>query len=74
MNISLEEGSVIICPTGQSGCLVQLEGCEACVLLKNLEMWHGTSNRLRLPQDDADLAACPFNVERNVPIKRVTRD
>ena len=74
MSDYFKEGSVVIVDTGQSGCLTHLDGNEASVLLLNLEMWHGMTNRLRVPQDVADLAACPLNVEREVPMKRVTRD
>jgi hypothetical protein len=74
MSDYLKEGSVCICDTGQSGTLTHLDGKEASVLLLNLEMWHGITNRLRLPQDQADLNACPLNVEREVPMKRVSRD
>lgn len=64
MNDSLRAGSVVICPTTQSGCIVFLNGKEACVLLLNLCLWHGNINMLREPQDPEDLAACPLEVER----------
>ncbi len=59
------EGSVAItCDTGQSGCVIQLDGSKAYVLLKNNDLWHGLVKQLRQPQDEADLASCPLNVDR----------
>jgi hypothetical protein len=74
MSDYFKEGSVVIVDTGQSGCLTHLDGNEASVLLLNLEMWHGMTNRLRLPQNQEDLSACPLNVEKEIPLKRISRD
>ena len=74
MDILFKEGLVVIVDTGQSGCLTHLDGNEASVLLLNLEMWHGMTNRLRLPQNKEDLNACPLNVEKEIPLKRISRD
>jgi hypothetical protein len=74
MNDYLIEGSVVICDSGQAGTLTHLDRAEACVLLRNGELWHGIVNRLRKPQDDADLAACPIDVERVVKTKKIIRD
>ena len=69
----IKEGSIVICDSGQSGCLTHLDGREASVLLKNLDMWHGLVNKLRLPQDEADLEACPLNVDREPKMEKVSR-
>ena len=74
MSDYIKEGSVVICDTAQSGCVTHLDGSEASVLLLNLEMWHGMTNRLRLPQNQEDLNACPLNVEKEIPLKRISRD
>ena len=65
MNDYIIEGSVVIVPTQQSGCVIHLNSKkEVSVLLLNGDMWHGITNQLRKPQDDTDLEACPLNVER----------
>ncbi len=64
MSQDLKEGDIVICDTGQSGCLTHLDGNGASVLLLNLCMWHGPVHGLRKPQDDADLSACPLEVDR----------
>ena len=58
------DGSVAICATGQAGTIIQLTGNEAWVLLRNGDIWVGLINRIRLPQDSADLEACPIDIER----------
>ena len=60
-------GDVVICGTGQAGTLLSLAGRDASVLLANTELWHGMDSQMRHPQDEADLAACPLNVERLEP-------
>jgi hypothetical protein len=60
-----QEGDVVICGTGQSGTLVQ-EGSNVWILLRNGDLWTGPENRIRHPQDEADLEACPMEVERFV--------
>ena len=70
----LNEGSVVICDSGQIGCIVQLDGQQAFVLLKNMGIWHGIVNRLREPQDQADIDACPLEIERKVKFDKVDRD
>ena len=65
-----KEGSVVVVSTGQAGTISHLDGMEACVLLRNMELWHGMVNRLHFPQSQQHLDACPINVER-VEEKRV---
>ena len=60
-------GDVVICSTSQAGTIIDLAGRDASVLLANGEMWHGLDSQMRHPQDEADLAAAPFNVERKEP-------
>lgn len=58
------EGSVVISGTGQSGSVIQISGKEIWILLQNHDIWVGDSHQVRFPQDAADLAACPLNVDR----------
>ena len=67
-----EEGSVVICSTSQAGTLVQVAGKDVWVLLANGDVWVGQAHHIRYPQDQADLDACPLNVDRLE--KRVPRD
>lgn len=62
--MSFEEGSVVICSTGQAGTLTQVIGGDVWVLLANKDLWVGTTTQIRYPQDRADLDACPLEVER----------
>lgn len=67
-------GDVLICGSGQSGTVIQICG-ELWILLLNGDIWIGPSNQCRFPQDEADLAACPLNVERlEKPIIRSKED
>jgi hypothetical protein len=65
MNNSFREGDVVICGSGQAGSLVQ-EGSDVWVLLTNGDIWTGPENRIRHPQDQADLDAAPLEVEKIV--------
>jgi len=58
------EGVVVICGSGQAGSIVQIDGRDVWVLLRNGDVWVGSSNQCRIPQDEADLNACPLDVER----------
>lgn len=60
---SFEEGSVVICGSGQSGSIVQM-GKDMWVLLLNNDIWIGSSHQCRFPQDEEDLKNCPLDVER----------
>jgi hypothetical protein len=62
--MSFKEGSVVICGTAQSGCIVDKVGDDVIVLLLNGDLWYGSVKLCRFPQDDADLAACPLDVDR----------
>ena len=62
-----KEGDVVICSTTQAGTVIGLAGRDVSILLANGEMWHGIDSHVRHPQDEADLAACPLNVERLEP-------
>lgn len=62
--MQFKEGSVVICNTGQAGTLVQIAGKEVWVLLRNSDVWVGQVHHIRSPQDQADLDACPIDVER----------
>jgi len=60
-----QEGEVVIVKTGQVGTLIQ-EGSDVWVLLQNGDIWTGPVHGVRYPQDEADLEACPMEVERFV--------
>ena len=60
----MEEGTVIVCGTGQAGTIVQNIKGDLIVLLANGNIWHGSSNQCRIPQDAEDLANCPLEVDR----------
>lgn len=70
----MREGDVVIVgDTGQVGTLTYIGGPgQTQVLLRNGDVWTGDLNRLRLPQDQAEVDAAPLNVER-VPLKRKKR-
>ncbi len=73
---NIDEGSVVICSTTQAGTVIQA-GSEVWVLLANGDIWTGPAHGLREPQDQADLDACPLEVERFVErekAKRMDRD
>lgn len=65
--MEFKQGEVIICSTGQAGTAVEVYGRNLMVLLANGEMWYGLDSQTRHPQDEADLAQCPLNVERIEP-------
>lgn len=58
------EGNVVICTTHQAGTLIHIKLKSVWVLLANGDIWVGNIHDVRLPQDQADLDSCPFNVER----------
>lgn len=58
------EGEVIVVGTTQAGSVVQVDGSNIWVLLNNGDIWIGPFHQCRYPQDEADLAACPIEVER----------
>jgi len=69
--IDFEVGNVVVCATGQAGTVIELTKRNVWVLLQNNDIWVGSASHIRFPQDEADLAACPLNVERFEPrIKR----
>mgnify|MGYP001549726467 CR=1 FL=1 len=59
-----KEGDVVIVPTTQAGTLTQISGKEIWTLLANNDIWTGSLHQIRHPQDEADLKACPLNIER----------
>jgi hypothetical protein len=61
---SFKNGLVVICATSQAGTVIQITGKEVWVLLRNNDVWVGTDHDIRLPQDQADLDACPIDVGR----------
>lgn len=63
----MNEGSVVICDTGQAGTLIWKVADQASVLLQSGEIWTGAVHSLRKPQDAADLAACPILVDKKDP-------
>jgi len=65
-----EEGSVVICGTSQAGTITDIFKRNVWVLLQNGDIWVGSVGQIRFPQDQADLDACPLNVER-LETKRV---
>ena len=69
----MEDGSVVICSTGQCGSVIYSEKDNVWVLLRNSDIWVGPGSRLRIPQDQADMDACPINVER-IEAKRTVSD
>jgi hypothetical protein len=58
------EGNVVICGTQQAGSIIHTDGRNVWVLLRNGNIWVGFINQIRMPQDQADLDACPLDVER----------
>jgi len=71
---SFNDGDVVICGTGQSGTIIQLDGSESWVFLLNGDIWVGAIHQIRFPQDAEDLIACPLNVDRlEKPLVRVDK-
>lgn len=68
----LVEGSVVICSTGQAGSLIQIDGKNVWVLLRNNDIFTGTSHQIRIPQGQEDLDAAPIDISR-IEVKRSTR-
>jgi hypothetical protein len=60
-------GKVVIVGTGQAGTIVESIKRDVWVLLRNNDVWVGPTSHIRFPQDEADLAACPIDVERLEP-------
>lgn len=67
----MKTGDVVIVSTGQAGTIILNSADQFQVLLRNGEIWTGPSAQCRLPQDEADLAAAPIDVERPRPKKRL---
>lgn len=67
------DGNVVICDTGQAGSICQISGRDIWVLLRNGDIWIGQTNRVRFPQDQADLDAAPVDVDR-LETKRSVRE
>lgn len=65
--VDFEEGDVVICGSGQAGTIAQICGRSVWVLLRNGNIWIGSMGQIRIPQDEADLEACPIEVERIEP-------
>ena len=66
------EGSVVICGSSQAGSVVQLTNKDIWVLLRNGDIWIGSSHHCRFPQDQADLDTAPIDVDR-LEVRPVTR-
>ena len=64
MNDFVEGDVVICCDSGQAGTIIESNKREVWVLLRNGNIWVNSANMLRMPQDQADLDACPIEVER----------
>jgi len=58
------EGDVVIVSTGQCGSVIDSYKREVWVLLRNNDIWVGSTGQIRYPQDEADESACPLDVER----------
>jgi hypothetical protein len=67
------EGTVIVVATGQAGTVIANIKRDVWVLLRNNDIWVGPTNHTRKPQDEADLASCPVEIERLEP-KMVRRE
>jgi hypothetical protein len=65
--MSKEGVIVIVCSTGQAGTVVQNNNNELWILLANGDICVCQANRVRLPQSQEDLDACPLDVERIEP-------
>lgn len=70
--MEFKEGDVVICVTSQAGTLAQITGKDVWIILRNGDIWTGPVHDVRFPQDQADLDACPVDVERE-EAKRVVR-
>ena len=70
---SFEENDVLIVKTQQAGTVVQVNGKDIWLLLRNNDVWVGPSHDARFPQDQADLDACKVDVER-LEVKRTPAD
>lgn len=69
--VKYKPGNVVIVSTGQAGTLWWITDKEIAVLLANGDIWYGQLYEIRLPQNDADLKACPRDVPKFVkPYKR----
>ena len=61
--MNFQDGDVVIVSTAQAGTLVQ-GGKNIWVLLANGDVFVGSPHEARYPQDQADLDACPRDVQR----------
>ena len=66
------EGKVVIVSTGQAGTLIQIDGKDVWVLLRNLDIWTGKLSQIFEPQSKEHLDACPIDVPR-IEAKRTIR-
>lgn len=57
-------GDVVISGTGQAGTVVCFGKDEACVLLRNGDLWYGPCHQVRKPQNQEDLDSAPIDVDR----------
>jgi len=67
------EGDVVICATSQAGSIVQIDGKNVWVLLRNHDIWTGLLSQTYKPQSKEHLDACPIDVAR-VEAKRTIRE
>jgi hypothetical protein len=69
-----EEGTVVICATGQAGTVIDDQNKDNLwVLLANGNIWHGAEFQCREPQSQEDLDACPLDVDRFEERERAPR-
>ena len=73
MDSSFQEGQVVICGSTQAGTITGKDGSNLWILLNNGDIWVGPYHQCRYPQDEADLAAAPLNVDR-LESKRVIKE
>ena len=67
------EGDIVICSTSQAGTLIQIDGKNAWVFLRNGDIWTGFLSQIYKPQSQEHLDACPINVPR-IEAKRTIRE
>lgn len=71
----MHEGTVVILmSTGQAGTVTHVSGDSAAVLLRNLDIWSGPINQLRLPQSQEEMDMAPIDVERHEPKRKRKRE
>ena len=72
--MAFKEGDVVIYLTGQAGTVTQITGQDVWILLRNADIKVGFIREIRFPQDQADLDACPIDVERVEPKRSIRSD